>query len=106
MSAAYRRYEILLPLQFNDGQPVPDEVIGETLVELRQRFGAVSCETQLIRGQWQHEGQTYLDNLTRVFVDIPDQAEDRAFFVEFKERIKERFKQLDVWMTTYPIEVL
>lgn len=50
MSETYRRFEILLPLRFNDGQPVPDDLVAETVVELRTRFGAVSCETQTIRG--------------------------------------------------------
>ena len=40
MSTLHRRYEILIPLRFNDGRAVPDLLIGETLVELRQRFGA------------------------------------------------------------------
>lgn len=53
MSEAFRRFEILLPLQFNDGLPVPDELVGDTIIELRQRFGAVSAETQTIRGIWQ-----------------------------------------------------
>jgi hypothetical protein len=39
MPSAYRRYEFLLPLKFNDGTPVPDEFIGTTLIELRTRFG-------------------------------------------------------------------
>ena len=55
MSTPVRRYEILLPLQFNDGRPVPDSVLAETLLELRIEFGAVSCETQSIRGWWQHQ---------------------------------------------------
>jgi hypothetical protein len=46
-----RRYEILLPRRYNDGQPVPDSLIADTLVELEQRFGSVSSETQIIRGQ-------------------------------------------------------
>jgi hypothetical protein len=50
MSKSYRRFEILLPLQFNDEQPVPDELFGETILELRQHFRAVSSETQIIRG--------------------------------------------------------
>ena len=37
MSSSYRRYEILLPRRFNDGQAVPDELIAETLLELRER---------------------------------------------------------------------
>ncbi len=30
MSRSLRRYEILLPLRFNDGQPVPDDLVGMT----------------------------------------------------------------------------
>ena len=51
--SASRRYEILLPLQFNDGQAVPDPLLGEALLELRQHFGAVTWETQIIRGAWE-----------------------------------------------------
>ena len=57
--SASRRYEILVPLQFNEGQPVPDSLVGETLRELRQRFGAVTWETQIVRGAWEYEGQIY-----------------------------------------------
>lgn len=106
MSKAFRRFEILLPLRFNDGQPVPDELIGTAILELREQFGAVSCETQTIRGVWEHEGHIYRDNLVRVFVDTPDTPASREFFAQFKERAKSRFKQLDIWLTTYPIEVL
>jgi hypothetical protein len=104
MSSAFRRYEILLPLRFNDGSPVPDELIGDALLELQNRFGAVSSETQIIRGYWQHEGQVFRDELTRVFVDVPDTPESNQFFLEFKERLKSHFRQIDIWMTTHPIE--
>jgi hypothetical protein len=53
MSTPLRRYELLLPRRFNDGQPVPDSLIADTL-ELEQRFGAVSSEAQVIKGQWTH----------------------------------------------------
>ena len=45
MSTSFRRYEILLPRSFNDGKPIPYELIGQTVRELRQRFGAATCET-------------------------------------------------------------
>lgn len=106
MSASFRRFEILLPRRFNSGLPVPDDVIADTLIELEQRFGAVSSETQTIQGFWRHEGELYRDDLIRVFVDAPDSDDSRAFFAAFKERLKERFDQVDIWLTTYPIEVL
>ena len=55
---------------------------------------------------WHHEGQIYRDDLVRVFVDVPDVPESRQFFSVLKERIKARFDQLDIWMTTYVVEVL
>jgi hypothetical protein len=106
MSKSFRRYEILLPRRFNDQQPVPEELIADTVLELRQRFGSVSSETQIIRGLWEQEGQLYGDDLVRVFVDVSDSPEHHQFFVDFKEQLKSRFRQLDIWMTTYPIEVI
>lgn len=106
MSRMVRRFEVLLPLRFNDGTPVPDEAVADTLVELEERFGAVSCETQTTRGRWRADGVSYRDDLVRVYVDAPDDAESREYFVAAKERLKARFKQLDIWMTTYLIEVL
>ena len=106
MSKSLRRFEILLPLRFNDGQPVPDDLIAGLLLRLEERFGAVSSETQTIRGLWRHEGQSYRDDLVRVFVDAPDHPDTRQFFLEFKESLKIALKQIDIWMTTYPIEVI
>jgi hypothetical protein len=106
MDKPFRRYEVLLPLRFNDGQSIPDKLIADTLLELEEHFGAVSCETQQIRGTWRHEGQSYRDDLVRVFVDIPDTPENRIFFVELKERLKQRFQQLEIWIVTHPLDIL
>ena len=57
MNSTFRRFEILLPLRFNDGQPVPGEFIADTLLELEQRYGAVSSESQAIQGLWRHQGR-------------------------------------------------
>lgn len=104
--SALRRYEILLPSQFNDGRPIPQDLIADTLQELEQAFGAVSCETQTIVGLWRREGELYRDSLARVFVDAEDTSQNRQFFVEFKQRLKDRFQQKDIWLTTYPVEVI
>ncbi len=104
--SAWRRYEIPLPLRFNDGQPVPEEVIGDALLKLEQKFEAVSWETQIIRGAWQQAGRSYRDDLMRVFVDVPEGQENREFFLQFKQRMKTKFQQLDIWLTSYSIEIL
>jgi hypothetical protein len=106
MSITYRRYELLLPQRFNDGSSIPPRFLTEAVVELRGRFGAVSCETHVIRGEWEGEGQVYHDELARVFVDVEDTPENRAFFMDFRERLKVKFRQLAIWMTSQPIDVL
>ncbi len=106
MSKSLRRYELLLPRRFNDQQPVPDDLLIETVLELERQFGAVSSETQIIRGLWQHEGQSYRDELARVNVEVPDTPENRQFFQDYKEQLKARFRQIDIWLTTYLIEVI
>jgi hypothetical protein len=39
-------------------------------------------------------------------VDVPDTDENRQFFVAFKEVLKDRFQQIDIWMTTFPLDVI
>ena len=106
MSISYRRYEILIPSRFNDGKQIPEALFVETILALRNRFGAVSSETQVIEGEWENAGTVYRDQNFRVFVDVTDTPENREFFVGFKSVLKERFAQLDIWITSHPIDVL
>ena len=106
MPKSYRRYELLLPTNFNDGAAVPNEIVGETLLEIRRQFGAVSSDTQHVEGHWEFEGRVYRDHSIRVFVDVPDTPENQQFFIDFKERLKASFQQIDIWMTTYPLDVI
>lgn len=102
----WRRYEILLPLRFNDGTRIPKALLAQTVQELEDRFGAVSCETQAIEGRWRSGSVLYRDELMRVWVDAESTPEVRAFFEALKTRAKERFQQLDIWVTSHSIEVL
>ena len=103
---ALRRYEILLPLRYNDGQSVPESLLAEVVLELRRKFHAISSETQIIQGLWESEGAVFRDELVRIFLDVPDTTENRQFFIQFKQSLKERFQQLDIWLTTHSIEVI
>jgi hypothetical protein len=63
MSSKWRRFEVLLPLRFNDGRPVPEEWLAEAVLELVDHFGAASYETQKVEGHWRHGGVQYRDDL-------------------------------------------
>ena len=105
MSNKWRRFEVLLPLQFNDGRDVPAEWLAEAVLEIVDHFGAASYETQKVEGHWRHGGVLYRDNLVRVVVDMPDSAKNRQWMKQFKDRWKTRLEQVDLWMVSYRIEV-
>ena len=105
MSSRWRRFEVLLPLQFNDGREVPGEWLAEAILEIVDHFGAASYETQKVEGHWRHGGVLYRDNLVRIVVDVPDTAQHRQWMRDFKERWKGRLEQLELWLVSYRIEV-
>jgi hypothetical protein len=105
MSSRLRRFEVLLPLQFNDSRDVPSEWLAEAVLEIVDQFGAASYETQKLEGHWRHGGVLYRDNLVRVVVDVPDSAKSRQWMRLFKSRWKIRLEQLELWMVSYRIEV-
>ncbi len=106
MSSKWRRFEVLLPLQFNDQREVPADWLAEAVLEIVDRFGAVSYETQKVEGHWRQGGVLYRDNLVKLVVDVPDAAANREWMREFKDRWRTRLEQLELWMVSYRIEVV
>ncbi len=49
MSSKWRRFEVLLPLQLNDGSDVPAELLAEAVLEIVHHFGAASYENASLR---------------------------------------------------------
>lgn len=105
MSSKWRRFEVLLPLQFNDGRSVPAEWLAEAVLEIVDQFGAASYETQKVEGHWRHGGVLYRDDLVRIVVDLPDTAKNRQWMKQFKTRWKARLEQLELWLVSYRIEL-
>ncbi len=105
MSSKWRRYEVLLPLQFNDGRDVPPDWLADAVLRIVDHFGAASYETQNVEGHWRHGGVIYRDNLVKVVVDVPDSTANRKWMREFKADWKQRLQQLELWMVSYRIEV-
>ena len=105
MRSKLRRFEVLLPLQFNDARDVPPEWLADAVLEIVEFFGAASYETQKVEGHWRHGGVVYRDNLIKIVVDVPDSAKNRKWMREFKTRWKARLEQLELWVISYPIDL-
>ena len=105
MSSKLRRFEILLPLQFNDGREIPPDWLAEAVLEIVEQFGAASYETQKVEGHWRHQGVLYRDNLVKIVIDASDEESNREWMRDYKARWKEKLEQLELWLVSYTIDV-
>ena len=105
MSSKWRRFEVLLPLQFNDGSDVPAELLAEAVLQIVEYFGAASYETQKVEGHWRHGGVLVRDNLVKLVVDAPDMVSNRLWMRQYKEHWRLRLDQVELWMISYAVDV-
>lgn len=100
------QYVILLPLRFNDGRQVPPGLFITTYSELADEFGGVTFDSMEVTGIWIHEGVRYEDRHRRILVTAPDTPEAESFLRDYKERLKQRFEQLEIWVEIHRIRLL
>ncbi len=105
MNSKLRRFEILLPLQFNDGREIPPDWLAEAVLEIVENFGAASYETQKVEAHWRNQGVLYRDNLVKIVIDTPDEEANREWMREYKARWKAKLEQLELWLVSYTIDV-
>jgi hypothetical protein len=82
MTKRRRRFEVLLPHQYNDGRPVPEKLLGKAYREILDHFGAVTYEPQKIKGMWRHQGRVYHEKFSKVVVDVADTVKNRRWSLE------------------------
>jgi hypothetical protein len=103
-----RGFEILLPVAFNDGRVVAEacaRCVPDSLEDVVDRFGAVTYRPQPVEGSWTFGGRRYDDGLTLLSVDVDDIPEHTAWIAHLKAHLLERFEQLEVYVTSYPVDV-
>ncbi len=94
-----------MPLNYNDGAEIEASKFDETAEELTQRFGALTQDTVRVTGTWKYGGTRFRDTLFRMRIDSADPGA-AAFLKAIKEGWKQRFRQLDIWITAHEIEIL
>lgn len=103
---SFRRYEITLPTRYNDGLPVEPEKFLLTRREIAARFGALTFVPEPVHGEWSHQGARYEDVNIRIIVDVDDTPENAQFFRRLKQTLKDRFRQIDIWIVSYEIRIM
>jgi hypothetical protein len=84
---------------------IEPEKFDQTALELTDRFGGVSQDLILVHGLWKFAGTTYPDVLVRFRIETPDRSA-RKFIKAHKPVWKDRFQQLDLWITVHELEMI
>jgi hypothetical protein len=99
-----RNIDVFLPLDYNDGTPIPEATFTALQRELLNRFGGVtSTQRQFpLQGIWQTGAEVYYDRVV-VFsvIDFRDETELEClrYLQRLKGRLKKKFDQLEILIT-------
>lgn len=104
MARPIRSIDIYLPLDFNDGRPIPESKFVSLQQELLSRFGGVtSVQRQFpLQGIWQSGAEVYQDRV--VVFSVMDYREETQleclrYLERLKGRLKKKFDQLEILIT-------
>lgn len=103
-----RKYDIYLPLKYNDGEAIESEKIVKVWDELAEAFGGITVSplTAPYQGRWKYGGVEYIDEIIKVEVVATNDRAAKKFLKEFKEGLKESLQQIDILITTHGIQVI
>ena len=103
-----RKYEIYLPLKYNDGKEIEAEKIKRIREELIDAFGGitVSSPSSPYQGTWKYGGVEYIDDIIKIEIIASGDKVTKKFLEDFKERLKESLQQVDILITTHGIQVI
>jgi hypothetical protein len=96
-----RKYEIHLPLNYTDGEPIEQEKIKRVRDELLAVFGSFAVPN---RKAWKYYSAGYVEIIRLEIVTTNDKVPKR-FLKDLKERLKESFRQTDILITTHRIQI-
>ena len=104
MARPIRSIEVYLPLDYNDGRPIPESKYVSLQQELLHQFGGVtSVQRQFpLQGVWKSPTQVYHDRV--VVFSVMDfregtQLDCLRYLAKLKGRLKKKFDQLEILIT-------
>lgn len=103
-----KKYEIYIPLKYNDGQEIEPEKIKQIRQQLIAVFGAitVSSLSAPFQGTWRHGGVEFVDDIIRFEIITEHDLRSNLFFKSFKKQLKRTLRQFDILITIQHIETI
>ena len=103
-----KKYEIYLPLKYNDGSKIEARKISRIREELVDVFGArtVSSQAAPYQGAWSYGGIDFIDDIIKIEIIARADRKTQKFFRQFKQRLKFLLRQIDVLIVAQDIRTI
>ena len=86
--------QILLPLRDNEGNPFPRAAFAAVREELAERFGGVTAYLQApAQGVWKDDEEGTLERDEIVVLEVMVERLEPGWWGEFREQLRQRFRQ-------------
>jgi hypothetical protein len=107
MVRAARRYDLYLPLTFNDGRPIPDQLFALVEKTLLERFAGITSQQREfpLRGIWQGKKHLFFDQVIVVTALDFRRRGSRVFWAKLKKALLAGFAQLEILITESSLRV-
>jgi hypothetical protein len=81
-------------------------VVGDANQELPEQFDGLTTDTVIVTGSQKYGRNLFHDPLIRLTVDAREPDRAYEFLRAYKEILKSRFQQIDIWITAHDVYVL
>jgi mRNA-degrading endonuclease YafQ of YafQ-DinJ toxin-antitoxin module len=107
MARSARRYDLYLPLAYNDGRPVEDGKFDTVERRLLAHFGGLTTQMRdfPLRGIWQGETRLYYDQVVIMTVLDFRRRGSTRFVKQLKKELLREFDQLEILLTESALRV-
>ena len=100
-----KKYDIYLPLKYNEGSDIEPEKLEEIQQQLMAVFGAITVSplSAPFKGTWRYGGVEFVDDIIRIEI-ITD--EEPYFFRNLKRQLKRTLRQRDILITVQDTKMI
>lgn len=100
-----KKYEIYLPLKYNDGKKIESEKLKEIRQQLMAVFDGITLSSMSApyEGTWRSAGVEFKDNIIRIEIITTEDPDSLRYFKNFKRQLKRNLRQIDILITVQDI---
>lgn len=103
------RFEIRLPVYYNDKTEIETEKFEQTRDEIYKKFNAFTL-LGTTQGGWRNPitKESFIEPITGFFIDVKKKDFDKAvkYLKKYKKILEKRFKQQEIYIVGYDLYVI